>query len=345
MISNLILIMEFVQRIIQIWRNIPTDLIGIRRLSAAMTNTVYIISNSDCNLKKEEPRRLLLRIYGEGVDNILDRNEELDWFVKLSKARAGPKLFATFQNGRIEEYIESVTLTPRMMRDSEISIAIAKAMAKFHRLDVEGDEVVFWKRVEHWRHEGRKAFKSLLKRFPEDLGIISVLEQIRSHGIFEEREFCTEEGKFKNFLDKLVRHESPIVLCHNDLQHGNILLNDLGKIVFIDYEYGGMSYAAYDIANHFCEWASDFTDSNPRPHIMNFEEFYPNLEQREQFIREYLKGKSDENISIWIEAVEDFKEISHLLWAYWGIIQANNSSNDFDYLGYSLMRLEAIRRI
>ena len=56
-----------------------------------------------------------------------------------------------------------------------------------------------------------------------------------------------------------------IVLCHNDLLSGNILLcptdgtssrgggNDVGsKAVLIDYEYSMYNYRAFDIANHFC---------------------------------------------------------------------------------------------
>ena len=358
-----------------------------------MTNTVYIISNSDINLKFDEPRKVLLRIYGEGVDNILNRIDELSWFIKLSKARAGPKLLVTFQNGRIEEYIESVTLTPKMMRNSQVSGLIAKALAKFHKLEISIDEIVLWERIEIWRHEAGKTFKLLLKRLTESGGEhmkitgeniavdhleitgeehmkitggenmkitgeehviitdsvidqrkIAVLLKIKEHAIFDEREFNEETGKFKKHFDKLLNYNFPIVPCHNDLQHGNILLNDVNKIILIDYEYGGMNYAAYDIANHFCEWASDFTEENSTPHVMNFAVNYPNLEEREHFLREYLGEFNDDDgsISVWLEAIEDLKEISHLLWAYWGIIQANNSKIDFDYLGYSLMRLEAM---
>lgn len=319
-----------------------TDLIGIRKLSAAMTNTVYIISNGDCNTLASEPKKILLRVYGQGIESILNRAEELEWFLKLSKARAGPQLLATFQNGRIEEYIESVTLTPNMMRGDGISKGIAQALAKFHGLEVDGDdhnELVLWSRLESWRHEAGQVMLSLSKQNSGN----PVLQKIKGQGVFDESEFSAE-GKFKIFFDKLVAYKSPIVPCHNDLQHGNILLTDTGKIVFIDYEYGGMNYAAYDIANHFCEWASDFTEANSLPHIMNFELKYPILAEREQFIRAYLaeSNSSTSDINEWIKAVEEFKELSHLLWAYWGIIQANNSTIDFDYLGYSLMRLEAM---
>lgn len=315
------------------------EVIGIKRLSAAMTNTVYIISNGDCNVSISEPKKILLRVYGEGIETILNRAEELEWFLKLSKARAGPRLLATFQNGRIEEYIESVTLTPNMMRREEISREIAKSLSRFHNLsiDCKAEDLVLWKRLESWRKGGEQAMKMLLKRDPGN----DLLKRILNFGIFDE----SETGKFKLLFERLISYNIPIVPCHNDLQHGNILLTDTGKVVFIDYEYGGINYAAYDIANHFCEWASDFTEANPLPHLMDFNSKYPTLAERELFIKTYLEESIGNtcNVSEWVEAVESFKELSHLSWAYWGIIQANISTIGFNYLGYSLMRLEAMK--
>ena len=55
----------------------------------------------------------------------------------------------------------------------------------------------------------------------------------------------------KTHLDKF---ESPLVLCHNDLLLGNILYDENSNVVhFIDFEYAGPNYQAYDIANHFNE--------------------------------------------------------------------------------------------
>lgn len=52
------------------------------------------------------------------------------------------------------------------------------------------------------------------------------------------------------------------VLCHNDLLSGNIMVDsqqegeESGKGImhmkFIDYEYGGYNYRAFDLSNHFC---------------------------------------------------------------------------------------------
>lgn len=55
--------------------------------------------------------------------------------------------------------------------------------------------------------------------------------------------------------------DSPVVFCHNDLLLSNIILqkDTVGgqpvNVVFIDYEYAMLNYQAFDIANHFVEFA------------------------------------------------------------------------------------------
>lgn len=55
---------------------------------------------------------------------------------------------------------------------------------------------------------------------------------------------------------------SPVVFCHNDLLLTNILVQcekAVGgspvSVAFIDYEYAMFNYQAFDIANHFIEFA------------------------------------------------------------------------------------------
>lgn len=68
---------------------------------------------------------------------------------------------------------------------------------------------------------------------------------------------------------------SPVVFCHNDMQEGNILLRndrdepvDLnhitpGDLVIIDFEYCCYNHRGFDIANHFNEFAFDYTNTSP----------------------------------------------------------------------------------
>jgi choline/ethanolamine kinase len=337
---NLGLILDFIKGALLLWNTLNEANLNLTRLAAAMTNNVFIISHDDPN---ELPTNMLLRVYGAGTDFILDRKDEIDWFSKLSELGVGPRLYAAFKNGRFEEYVESQTLTPPMMRDPFISQSIATSLARFHatvNLDSSEshDQPLLWSRLELWRKRSIAAFEVLQAKNPSSLS----LQRIQELGVMSE-DFALES--LVNWRNHLSAFESPIVFSHNDLQHGNILLAASGKIVLIDYEYGGLNYAAFDIANHFCEWASDFTDQNPHPEAMDFAGKYPTERERRHFMEAYLSEfysipPSIESVDSWLTAVEHFKFISNIIWGYWGVIQAAHRDIGFDYLKYSLGRFE-----
>lgn len=53
----------------------------------------------------------------------------------------------------------------------------------------------------------------------------------------------------------------------------------------IDYEYSGFNPAAFDIANHWCEWAADY--HSDAPHELDFARL-PARSQQARFVRRYL---------------------------------------------------------
>lgn len=58
---------------------------------------------------------------------------------------------------------------------------------------------------------------------------------------------------------ELSQLDSPSVYCHNDLLLTNILYDSQrSTVTFIDFEYTGFNYQAYDIANHFAEFAGKY---------------------------------------------------------------------------------------
>ena len=60
------------------------------------------------------------------------------------------------------------------------------------------------------------------------------------------------------------------MFCHNDLLLANILYDkDQNVIAFIDFEYAGPNYQAYDIANHFCEFSGMFEVCHNNRFIVN----------------------------------------------------------------------------
>merc|ERR550534_2017650 len=109
---------------------------------------------------------------------------------------------------------------------------------------------------------------------------------------------------------KLIMAATPseVVLCHNDLQEGNILLveknpekrlssgrglceSDEDEIRMIDFEYAAYNYRGFDISQHFNEYCYDY-DVEEFPHFVKDVEAYPNREQQMSFFRSYLKTRS-----------------------------------------------------
>jgi choline/ethanolamine kinase len=76
----------------------------VRQMKGAMTNTVYEVRwSTEC----EVDRKVLLRVYGDGVDVFFDREEEVRTFECVSKHGQGPLLLGRFPNGRIEEFLHA----------------------------------------------------------------------------------------------------------------------------------------------------------------------------------------------------------------------------------------------
>lgn len=64
------------------------------------------------------------------------------------------------------------------------------------------------------------------------------------------------EEEYEFLKDHLCKLNSPVVYAHNDLLLGNILHDSKrNTVTFIDYEYCGFNYQAFDVANHFAEFA------------------------------------------------------------------------------------------
>jgi len=289
-------------------------------LSGAMTNEIYQIS---WPTKLENfPRTVLVRIYGEGVELFFNRDEEIRTFKCMSTHGHGPKLLGQFKEGRVEEFIHARTLSAADLRDPEISALIAAKMKEFHHLDMPGTKnAVLWDRMRNWLSEA----KSLCS--PEHV-----------------KEFHLDKlEKEINLLEKaLSGHDQQIGFCHNDLQYGNIMIDDKAKsITLIDYEYASYNPIAYDLANHFCEMAADYHTETP--HILDYSK-YPDQEERLRFIHKYLGSSghqpTDTEVKQFADDIEKFTLASHIFWGLWGLISAYVNHIEFDYMEYARQRFQ-----
>ncbi len=115
-------------------RQITSDLISIQKVSGSLTNAVFFVSCPSV----PKTRTVLLRIYGPSSGNLISRPHELHTLhVLSSKYHIGPRVYGTFENGRVEEYFDSTALTASDLRDPEISSWIGARMAELHGVDID----------------------------------------------------------------------------------------------------------------------------------------------------------------------------------------------------------------
>ncbi|KAE8682222.1 putative choline kinase 1 [Hibiscus syriacus] len=297
-------------------------------LKGAMTNEVFQI-NWPTN-HGDLHHKVLVRIYGEGVEVFFDRDDEIRTFECMSKHGQGPRLLGRFSDGRIEEFIHARTLSASDLRDPEISSLIAAKLREFHDLDMPGLKNVFlWERLRTWLSQAKKICS---RRTAEEFGL---------HVLGEEISILEKE---------LTRSYQEIGFCHNDLQYGNIMMDEETRaITLIDYEYASYNPIAYDLANHFCEMAANYHSETP--HILDYR-IYPGsirtipvsfaIEQQIWRSAEdsppriwHLRGlislgcmhagneHSDAEVGQLLANVEKYTLANHMFWGFWGIISGH----------------------
>ncbi|CAI5729557.1 unnamed protein product [Peronospora destructor] len=306
------------------WSNVEPNSVDMEHLGGAMTNLVFAVHKPD-----GEERDVLVRVYGEGTESFFSRVEETRLFQLLSDKKIGVKLLGQFANGRAEQLIYGSTYTNKRMRQTDESRIIAKQLRVFHELDIDIDR--------------KPTYMTSIRKLLEVVRVKCTLDKFTN--IVDLKQLTKDVDELEEIL---VLVPSLVVFSHNDLQYGNIMKNDDGDAVLIDFEYTSYNPRGYDLGNHFCEWAYDY-HKTVNAHLGDFNK-YPTEEEQRNFCRAYLAGKdsdgSDVNeheiTKLRLEA-NTYSLASHMFWALWGYIQASQSEIDFDFLAYGKCRYDAFK--
>ncbi|KAK7917066.1 choline kinase [Apiospora marii] len=305
------------------WRRIPLDSgddIEVERLSGALTNAVYVVSPPKDMAEKTEPgktppAKLLLRVYGPQVENIIDRENELSMLRRLARKKIGPRMLGTFENGRFEQFFNAITLTPAHLREPETSKKIAKRMRELHdgidllEEEKDGGPSVL-KNWDQWLDHVGKVASFLDKELLAGNGnsTPSPADSWKSRGFVCGVEWAMFKQAIAKYREWLFNHynshntlREQLVFAHNDTQYGNILRlkpddeksplmqpqNEHKQLIVIDFEYAGPNTRGHEFANHFTEWTYNYHDANT-PHICNTER-YPTPEEQRRFLKAYVE--------------------------------------------------------
>uniref|UniRef100_A0A8C3GF68 ethanolamine kinase n=1 Tax=Cairina moschata TaxID=8855 RepID=A0A8C3GF68_CAIMO len=222
-----------------------------------------------CYTDEDMVDAVLVRIYGRKTELFVDRETELRNFQVLRAHGCAPDLYCAFQNGLCYEFLPGIALGPDHVRDPRIFRLVAQEMARVHAIHANGSlpKPILWQKL----HKYLTLVKmDLSPKVPnpslhQDVPSLETLE----HELAWMKETLSQLG-------------SPVVLCHNDLLCKNIIYNRTQEQVrFIDYEYTGYNYQAFDIGNHFNEFAG-VKEVDYR--------LYPSKDTQLQWLRSYLQA-------------------------------------------------------
>lgn len=167
--------------------------------------------------------------------------------------------------------------------------------------------------------------------------------------------FQQEVKKYRQYIQKREAQSgrSKRVFAHNDAQCGNLLkLTPGGKdeivpglkfphemIIVVDFEYAGVNPRAFDIANHFLEWQTDYHHPT-LSHSLSRHGKAPTIEERQRFYRAYVPcdgafdsgqeppipalEEDDPRVQRLEEEVQLWTAASHAMYTVWSVVQATD---------------------
>jgi ethanolamine kinase len=322
--------------------------IRISLLNGGVTNKLFSCYSDTFGL--DSAHTLLFRIYGKKTEQFISRDEEIRVMEWAQSVGLGPRFYFKFKNGICYEYLPGRILDYELVQDASVYPRIAEAIASLHLINFKGLRVsselepgesvfIFSKIKQLIELLGEGDYSTSMRHMDESLlARTPCLDQIR-------KEFLELAARIDAYTQ---RHQSALVFAHNDLLLGNIIYNsDEKRVKFIDYEYGALNFQAYDVANHFNEFAGV-----DEPNY----ELFPSEEYRLAWIEIYLKSfysklnrffskQSDSVIQVDEARVSEFsREVnmftlaSHFMWAIWALVQAQNSTLDFNFVKYANIR-------
>ncbi|KAH9597344.1 hypothetical protein LSM04_000069 [Trypanosoma melophagium] len=224
------------------------DELSVTRLSGGNSNHVYRLGHASFPGKA-----ILLRVYGDGGGEVIDRARDTKAMRLMSKAGLSPAVLHSFHWGRVEEFMDGVQTctTDMLLRSPALLADIYEGLCRMHGLDAapflpENMDDGCFPGVDKTRRrdvnelvsalEGRQGYYSTMLRekalesvCPASFERVSLrlLRLMYPHVVKEHRQLLVDwlAGEIMFVRGELQRRDIPIVFSHNDLNPGNILLS------------------------------------------------------------------------------------------------------------------------
>nr|KAG5687928.1 hypothetical protein BaRGS_014377 [Batillaria attramentaria] len=189
-------------------------------------------------------------------------------------------MYAQFHNGMAYGFFHGKPLDESMARDDNIATLIAKEMVRLHSVQPDQQDPA----------QRRSYYSAKTQNF---LNVAPTsFDDPKRQEIFQ-RDIPSKadlQKELDEILQQLRALNMPVVFSHNDLLLKNIIYDEeKDEVHFIDYEYAFLNYEAYDIGNHFCEYAGidevNYDLYPDKPYQMKWLRRYASLRLNEYFRR------------------------------------------------------------
>lgn len=307
------------------WGALRNELLKCEVITGGLTNKLNLVYLDEGAAGAAGESKALIRIFGTGTDQFINRDAEAAVSAAMSAVGIGPRVFGAFPGGRAEEFIDrAVSIKCGDLHRPHVLAEVARLMAAMHSVDVSAYPVLaqpadprprsssmMWGL---WQQACRTTFevdaKKALKLAAMQVGTLA-----------REIEWIEKE---------MERSGMGTVLCHRDLQSGNVLVqrgpraaggatappgagagearpasplaspkpvpppakelsnDEFEKVFLIDFEYSGVDYCAFDFGNTFCEMSINNFCSR-FPGFVIDPDMYPDRNKQRAFFQEYLK--------------------------------------------------------
>ncbi|QIX01650.1 hypothetical protein AMS68_007167 [Peltaster fructicola] len=344
--------LQLVQAYAPEWKDENEGPVVFHRFTDGITNTLTKATKKRPGKTSSEvdQEAILLRAYGQGTDVLIDRNREIKAHGALSKRGLAPALLARFDNGLMYRFVEGDVCAPQDLRKEEVYRQVARRLGQWHAVVpiTEISEELSTNGVSNG-HVAAKVTPSLWTVMHQWLNAVpqrTTEQQEQKRTLTLELESLEQRfGQLPGLLGK------SLVFGHCDLLSGNVIIQSekqLGAerpVSFIDYEYATPSPAAFDIANHFAEWAGFDCDHSACPTRSVRRDFIQHYVL--SFYQEAIAELEHPGVEIDMKAaitqlydqVDACRGLPGFYWGVWSLIQAEISQIDFNYAEYAQIRL------
>ncbi|KAF2771644.1 kinase-like protein [Teratosphaeria nubilosa] len=356
--------LDLVEALNEDWRTAEGPVVFVR-FTDGITNTLTKAVKKKPGLTESEVdnEAVLIRAYGKGTDVLIDRERELRAHNLLATLNLAPPLLARFDNGLMYRFIQGDVCSPEDLRRPEVYKAVAKRLGQWHgSLPISAitntPDLVDTPVDDHCAPKDGKQTRpspnlwTVMQQWIDALPKETEHQRKRHDALQIECAWLSQKlGNTPGLIEG-----KDYIFGHCDLLSGNVIVEKPSgsgskfdgqerPVSFIDYEYATPVPAAFDIANHFAEWAGFDCDHSA----------VPTKNQRIDFLKAYVGSfrchsiNDFDNVILEIDPHNDvaqlnqqvdlFRGVPGLYWGIWALIQAMISQIDFDYASYAEVRL------